>query len=80
MSMFLVAANAVNIQMMSSSTTTTTNSVWTGITALSSNSGYVLPYNPLGWFGTSTTSAIYGLYANLSAAVQVGGAITYINV
>ena len=78
--MFLVAASAVNIQWMSSSTTTTTSSVWTGITALSSNAGYVLPYNPVGWFATTTGTGVNGLYANLSAAVQVGGSLTYINV
>ena len=75
-SMFLVAASAVNLQWASSGS----SGLFTGVTSLSSNAGYVLPYNPQGWFASSTSTGITGLYAVLSAPVQVGGALTYINV
>lgn len=47
----------------------------TGLSYLVANAGFVLPYNPVGWFETVSSA---GLYLNLSASVAVGGHITYI--
>lgn len=41
---------------------------------LAQNGGYVLPLNPADWFQTNTGEA---LDINLSAAVAVGGSLTY---
>lgn len=49
----------------------------TGLAYLVVNTGYVLPYNPAGWFETAVTTL---LNLNLSAAIAVGGSITYIEV
>jgi hypothetical protein len=49
----------------------------TGLYYLAANGGVVLPYNKLGWFETAA-SALLNL--NLSAAVAVGGCLTYIEV
>lgn len=49
----------------------------TGLFYMVANTGFVLPYNPVGWFeGTATTL----LNLNLSAAIAVGGVLTYIEV
>jgi hypothetical protein len=45
---------------------------------LAANSGFVLPFNPTGWFETSTTNV--AIVLNLSAANGVGGCLTYIEV
>ena len=47
----------------------------TGLAYLVANSGYVLPYNPVGWFETAANTL---LNLNLSGAVAVGGSIVYI--
>jgi hypothetical protein len=44
---------------------------------LAANGGYVLPYNPVGWFETASNTL---LNLNLSAANAVRGSITYIEV
>jgi hypothetical protein len=49
----------------------------TGLAYLVVNTGYVLPYNPAGWFETASNTL---LNLNLSAAIAVGGSITYIEV
>lgn len=49
----------------------------TGLAYLVANTGYVLPYNPVGWFETASNTL---LNLNLSGAVAVGGSITYIEV
>lgn len=49
----------------------------TGLFYLIANTGASLPFNPAGWFETSVTTA---LNLNLSAAIAVGGCITYIEV
>lgn len=49
----------------------------TGLFYMASTTGVVLPFNPVGWFeGTATTL----LNLNLSAAVAVGGCLTYVEV
>lgn len=47
----------------------------TGLAYLAANCGYILPYNPIGWFETA-----YGedLNINLSTGQPVGGHITYV--
>lgn len=49
----------------------------TGQMTLAVNTGFVLPFNPLGWFETAAGSL---LNLELSAAVSVDGSLTYIEV
>jgi len=49
----------------------------TGLAYLVANTGYVLPYNPVGWFETASNTL---MNLNLSAAIAVGGSIVYIEV
>lgn len=49
----------------------------TGLAYLVANAGYVLPFNPAGWFETASNTL---LNLNLSGATAVGGSITYIEV
>lgn len=41
------------------------------------NGGFVLPYNPVGWFETGSAAA---LVCNLSSATSFSGGITYITI
>lgn len=67
----LIGAGAVGVKWQSLESTTDL----TGLEAIAQNSGYVLPYNPVGWFQTNQGE---GLDINLSGAVAVGGSLTYI--
>lgn len=49
----------------------------TGLFYMVVNTGGVLPFNPAGWFETASNTL---LNLNLSAAVAVGGSLTYIEV
>lgn len=49
----------------------------TGLAYLIANTGFALSFNPAGWFETASTTL---LNLNLSAAIAVGGSITYIEV
>jgi hypothetical protein len=49
----------------------------TGLFYMVVNTGAVLPYNPAGWFETASNTL---LNLNLSAAIAVGGMLTYIEV
>lgn len=49
----------------------------TGLFYMVANTGAALPYNPAGWFETGSNTL---LNLNLSAAIAVGGCITYIEV
>ena len=69
----LVASGTVNVKWQDGAGGTDK----TGLAYLVANTGYVLPYNPAGWFETSVTTL---LNLNLSGAVAVGGSITYIEV
>lgn len=71
--MQLVANAAVNIKWQSHVTPTDL----TGLAYLAANGGYVFGYNPAGWFQTISGEA---LDINLSAAVAVGGSLTYVTV
>ncbi len=67
----LVANGTVNVKWQSGAAGTDL----TGLAYLVANTGYVLPHNPLGWFETAANTL---LNLNLSAAIAVGGSITYI--
>jgi hypothetical protein len=70
---FLVSAGTVTVRFESG----TGGTALTGQMNLVANTGFVLPYNPAGWFQTAATTL---LNLELSAAVSVDGAITYIEV
>ncbi|MCA9285851.1 MAG: hypothetical protein KDA22_11580 [Phycisphaerales bacterium] len=71
LSLFLVAADAVTVRFESGAGGT----ALTGQMSLVANTGFVLPYNPHGWF-QSGESALLNL--ELSAAVSVDGSLVYI--
>lgn len=73
LSLFLVAAGAVNARFESGAGGT----ALTGQMNLTTNSGFVLPFNPVGWFETAATTL---LNLELSGAVSVDGALTYVEV
>ena len=67
----VIASNAVNVKWQ-----TSTGPVdLTGLAYLTTNGGYILPYNAIGWFETLPGD---NLLINLSGAIPVGGHITYI--
>lgn len=72
-SLALIAAGAVNVRFESSAGGT----ALTGQMNLTTNSGFVLPFNPAGWFETAAAKA---LNLELSGAVSVDGCLTYIEV
>lgn len=76
MSMFMIAAGAVNVYFEDAANTALAGD-GTNKIALTTNSGFTLPFNPVGWFETAATQA---LEVNLSAAIAVGGSVTYIEV
>lgn len=67
---FLVAAGTVNVRFESGAGGT----ALTGQMNLVANTGFVLPFNPLGWFETAANTL---LNLELSAAVSVDGCLTY---
>lgn len=72
-SLFLVAAGTVNARFESGASGT----ALTGQMNLVANSGFTLPFNPDGWFETADNTL---LNLELSAAISVDGALTYIEV
>ena len=66
----VIASNVVNVKWQTQS-----GADLTGLAYLTSNGGYILPYNPIGWFETVISDA---LIINLSGSIPVGGHITYI--
>lgn len=73
LSLFLVSAGAVNVRFESGAGGT----ALTGQMNLVANTGFVLPYNPLGWFETASNTL---LNLELSAAISVDGSIVYAEV
>jgi hypothetical protein len=81
----IVASNAtaaIRVVALQLTNTTATNFKWqsgatdiTGAAAFTTNSGYVLPFNPVGWFQAAIGSALVG---NSSASSAIGGSITYV--
>ena len=69
----LVANGTVNVKWQSGASGTDK----TGLAYMVVNSGYVLPYSPIGWFETAASTL---LNLNLSAAIAVGGVIAYVEV
>lgn len=73
LALFLVSAGTVNVRFESGAGGT----ALTGQMNLVANTGFVLPYNPAGWFETGVNTL---LNLELSAAISVDGALTYIEV
>lgn len=73
LSLFLVSAGTVTTRFEAGAGGT----ALTGQMSLVANTGFALPYNPKGWFET-TSAALLNL--ELSAAVSVDGALSYIEV
>lgn len=69
----LVANAAVNAKWQSGAGGTDL----TGLAYCGANGGYILPFNPVGWFETASNTL---LNLNLSGAVAVGGSIVYVEV
>ena len=70
---YLVANGAVIVNWQSHTTTTNAD----GVQSYANTGGIVLPFNPVGWFDTTSGEA---LDINLSAAIQVGGLVVTIPV
>lgn len=70
-SLFLVSAGTVTVRFESGASGT----ALTGQMNLVVNTGFVLPYNPAGWFETAANSL---LNLELSDAVSVDGSLSYI--
>lgn len=73
LALYLVSNGTVNVKFQSGAGGTDL----TGLAYLVANTGFVLPYNPVGWFETAVTTL---LNANLSAAIAVGGSLVYVEV
>lgn len=71
--LFLVAAGTVNVRFESAASGT----ALTGQMNLTTNSGFSLPYNPVGWFETSAGQL---LNLELSGSTSVDGSLVYIEV
>jgi hypothetical protein len=69
-SLFLIAASAVTVRFESGAGGT----ALTGVMSLAANAGFVLPYNPVGWFETASNTL---LNLELGGAVQVSGSFTH---
>lgn len=72
--MALVANAAVNVKFQSGAGGTDL----TGLFYLAANTGFVLPFNPVGWFKCLAVNTLLNL--NLSGAVAVGGCLIYTEV
>ncbi len=73
LSCFMVAAGAVNVRFESGASGT----ALTGQMNLAQNGGFVLPFNPVGWFETAATTL---LNLELSGATSVDGCLQYVEV
>lgn len=69
-SLFIVSAGTVNIRFESGASGT----ALTGQMNLVANTGFVLPYNPYGWFVTAKDEL---LNLELSDAISVDGSLSY---
>ena len=73
LALYMVATGTVNARFESNAAGT----ALTGVVPLIANSGFVLPFNPAGWFETVAGEL---LNLELSAAISVDGSLTYIEV
>lgn len=71
--LYLVAAGSVNVRFESGAGGTALS----GQMNLVANTGFVLPFNPVGWFETAVTTL---LNIELSAAISVDGTLVYVEV
>jgi hypothetical protein len=71
LSLFLQSAGTVNIRFEDGAGGTALTGQMNNVV----NTGFVLPFNPVGWFETSATTL---LNLELSAAVSVDGCLTYV--
>ncbi len=71
LSAFLVSAGTVTVRFESGAGGT----ALTGQMNLIANTGFVLPYSPVGWFETAATTL---LNLELSGAISVDGSLTYV--
>lgn len=72
-SLFLVSAGTVTVRFESGAGGTALS----GQMNLVANTGFVLPYNPVGWFETAATTL---LNMELSAAISCDGSLVYVEV
>lgn len=70
LAVLLVAAGAVGVRFESAAGGT----ALTGVMSLAANGGFVMPFNPVGWFETLASQL---LNLELSGAVQVSGVVVY---
>lgn len=73
LSLFLISAGTVNVRFESG----TGGTALTGQMNLVANAGFVLPFNPVGWFETASATL---LNLELSGAVSVDGNLVYVEV
>jgi hypothetical protein len=73
LALYLVSAGIVNVRFESGAGGTALS----GQMNLVANTGFVLPYNPAGWFETGSNTL---LNLELSAAISVDGTLVYIEV
>ena len=71
LAIFLVAASAVTVRFLSGDGST----ALTGPMAIAGNGGFVIPFNPAGWFESNNGE---GVILNLSGAISVAGSFTYV--
>lgn len=73
LALYLVAAGTVNVRFESGAGGTALS----GQMNLVANTGFALPFNPVGWFETAVTTL---LNLELSAAISVDGSLVYVEV
>jgi hypothetical protein len=73
LSLFMVSAGTVNARFEDGAG----GAALTGQMNLVANTGFVLPFNPVGWFETSVNTL---LNLELSAAISVDGSLVYVEV
>ena len=73
---FMIAAGDVDAYFVDGANTAKVGDGTNGMD-LAANSGFTLPFSPVGWFETGSGQS---LDLNLSAAVRVAGCITFIEV
>jgi len=73
LSLVLIADDEVDVRFESGASGTALS----GQMALTTNTGFVLPFNPVGWFETASNTL---LNLELSDAVGVNGCLTYVEV
>lgn len=73
LALYLIAAGTVNVRFESGAGGTALS----GQMNLIANAGFVLPFNPAGWFETASNTL---LNLELSGAISVDGSLTYVEV